>query len=86
MGAERAQQFCDCYDVTEAGNFEESNILNLPKSISQFAALRQMDEIHLREQLSQDRDKLLQQRATRVRPSLDDKVLLSWNALMIVRP
>jgi uncharacterized protein YyaL (SSP411 family) len=83
LGAERAQQFCDCYDVTEAGNFEESNILNLPKSISQFAALRQIDEALLREQLSQDRDKLLQRRATRVRPSLDDKVLLSWNALMI---
>ena len=83
LGAERAQQFCDCYDVSEAGNFEESNILNLPKSLSQFAALRQLDETRLREQLSQDRNKLLQQRATRVRPSLDDKVLLSWNALMI---
>ncbi|MEO8271284.1 MAG: thioredoxin domain-containing protein, partial [Aureliella sp.] len=83
LGAERGRQFCECYDVTEAGNFEESNILNLSKSISQFAALHQLEETQFRQQLSQDRDKLLQQRATRVRPSLDDKVLLSWNALMI---
>jgi uncharacterized protein YyaL (SSP411 family) len=83
LGAERGQQFCDCYDVTKEGNFEASNILNLPKSIAQFAALRELDEALLRVQLAEDRDKLLQQRATRVRPGVDDKVLLSWNALMI---
>jgi uncharacterized protein YyaL (SSP411 family) len=37
----------------------------------------------LRAQLAEDRRKLLEVRATRVRPHLDDKVLVSWNGLMI---
>ncbi len=83
LGLQRSQQFCDCYDVTEEGNFEESNILNLPKSIAQFAKLHQLNESTLRQELAEDRNKLLERRALRVRPGLDDKVLLSWNALMI---
>ncbi len=83
LGLQRGGQFCDCYDVTEAGNFEDFNILNLPKSISQFAKLKQLDEQLLRQELNEDRKKLVERRALRVRPGLDDKVLLSWNALMI---
>ncbi len=83
LGEERAELFCQCYDVTEAGNFEESNILNLPKSLAQFANLHQLDESELRQRLAEDRAQLLQFRAERVPPGLDDKVLLSWNGLMI---
>ncbi|MEZ6135979.1 MAG: thioredoxin domain-containing protein [Pirellulaceae bacterium] len=83
LGPERGERFCDCYDVTTAGNFEESNILNLPKSIEQFASLRNLDPNQLASELQADRQRLLERRAQRVRPGLDDKVLLSWNALMI---
>jgi uncharacterized protein YyaL (SSP411 family) len=83
LGPERSEQFCSCYDVTEEGNFEEGNILNLPKSLTQMAALHHWDEERLRRELAEDRARLLQLRSTRVRPGLDDKVLLSWNALMI---
>ena len=63
------------YDVTPAGNFEGHNILNrlgrVPRSAddeTRLAGLRQ---------------KLLDVRAERVRPSLDDKVLADWNGMMI---
>lgn len=83
LGEDRAATFAAVYDVTEAGNFEKANILNLPKSIAQFAKLRGLDESNLQAQLAEDRAKLFAVRAKRVRPSLDDKVILSWNALTI---
>ncbi|MCA9131510.1 MAG: thioredoxin domain-containing protein [Planctomycetales bacterium] len=83
LGAARADRFCRCYDVSSGGNFEGSNILNLPQSIARFADEQQLDEALLRQQLAEDRAVLLTQRAKRVRPGRDDKVLLGWNALMI---
>lgn len=83
LGPQRGEQFCACYDVSDSGNFEGANILNLPKSIEQFAGLRNLNDALLKEQLAEDRARLLQRRSERVRPGLDDKVLLSWNALMI---
>jgi uncharacterized protein len=83
LGADRAAEFCYVYDVSEAGNFEGQNILNLPKSIDVCAKLRQIDPIELRARLATAREKLLAVRSQRVRPGRDDKVLVSWNALMI---
>lgn len=79
-----AQLFCELYDVTSSGNFEHhTSILNLSKSTAQFAALHGWDESALREWSSQCRAKLLTQRETRIPPGKDDKILVSWNALMI---
>jgi uncharacterized protein len=83
LGAEAARTFCYVYDVTDAGNFERSNILNLPKTIEQCAKLRQLDVERLRADLAQWRAKLLAVRDQRVRPCRDDKVLVSWNGLAI---
>ncbi|MGY8769366.1 MAG: thioredoxin domain-containing protein [Pirellulales bacterium] len=83
LGQEQGQLFCDCYDVTAQGNFEGNNILNLPKSISMIAKEKQLDETTLIEQLSAAKLKLLAVRDQRIRPSKDDKILVSWNALMI---
>ena len=83
LGAEAAQTFCYVYDVSDAGNFERSNILNLPKTIEQCAKLRQLDPERLRADLAKWRTKLLAVRDKRVRPGRDDKVLVSWNGLAI---
>jgi uncharacterized protein len=83
LGAEAAERFCQVYDVTAEGNFEGKNILNLPKTIEQFAALRQLEPQHLHQQLDSMRAQLLAARDQRVRPGKDDKILVSWNALMI---
>ena len=83
LGADRAERFCYVYDVTPSGNFEGQNILNLPKSIGQCASLRDWDSEQLRRELAEDRRKLLKVRDQRVRPGKDDKILVSWNALMI---
>ena len=79
----RAQSFGQVYDVSAEGNFEGSNILNLPKTIEQYAALRHLDAAELREHLTGWRRQLLEVRNRRIRPGRDDKVLVSWNGLMI---
>jgi uncharacterized protein YyaL (SSP411 family) len=75
LGQHDAAFFAAHYDVTSDGNFEGHTILNrlkhLPRSID--------DE----RRLAPLREKLLQERAKRVRPGLDDKVLADWNGLMI---
>src|SRR4029079_4750162 len=71
------------YDVSEEGNFEHSNILNLPKTIEQAAKILGRDEAELRRELDESRQKLFDARERRVHPGRDDKVIASWNGLMI---
>ena len=80
---EKAPLFCEYYDVTEPGNWEGKNILWVQRPLSAFAAEKGLDAGALQQQLRESRQLLLAARATRVRPGLDDKVILGWNALMI---
>jgi uncharacterized protein YyaL (SSP411 family) len=83
LGDDAARTFCYVYDVTEEGNFEGKNILNLPKTIEQCAKVLNRDAEELHAELAAARQKLLAVRSSRVWPGLDDKVLVSWNGLMI---
>jgi uncharacterized protein YyaL (SSP411 family) len=83
LGPGRADRFCYVYDVTEHGNFEGKNILNLPKTLEQCAAVKGWDLEELTAELAESRAELLLVRDRRVRPGKDDKVLTNWNGLMI---
>src|SRR5262249_35481070 len=83
LGGDRAKTSTYVDEVTEAGNWEPTNILNLPKPIAQAAKLLGRDEAELRRELDEDRAKLLAVRDRRVPPGKDTKVLTSWNGLMI---
>ncbi len=83
LGAERGKTFCYVYDVTDPGNWEGENILNLPRTINQAARLLDRDEPELRRELAASRAELLAVRDERVPPAKDTKVLVSWNGLMI---
>ena len=58
LGEERAATFCQVYDVTEAGNFEHTNILNLPKTMAQQAKLLVRELEDLSAELAESRAKL----------------------------
>jgi hypothetical protein len=78
-----AEIFCLFYDVTEGGNFEGKTILcnNLPLSSVAFKFGKNEEEI--KKILDIGLQKLFVARSKRNPPSLDDKVLTSWNAMMI---
>jgi len=83
LGVDRAKLFCQYFDVSPSGNFEHANILNRPKTLEQLAALVGKDATELAKQFEQDKGTLLNIRNGRTWPGLDDKVLVSWNGLMI---
>jgi uncharacterized protein YyaL (SSP411 family) len=80
---EDAEFFSEVYNVSEKGNWEHTNILWLREPISVFAERNNIDKKVLNKTLLECRQKLLAERNKRIRPGLDDKILLGWNALMI---
>ena len=81
---EDATLFAAYYDVSEKGNWEGRNILHVPVEPEIFARKNDMEMNVLMQKMDTCRQKLLVQRSKRVRPLLDDKMLLGWNALMNV--
>lgn len=79
---EDAVLFNELYDVSSSGNWEFKNILRLRSSYSDFAAAKEMDLQELHYKVKEWKSILMQHRSKRVRPLLDDKILLGWNALM----
>lgn len=77
-----AELFCKYYDVTNHGNWEGTNILRVRKEPSLFARENNITEQELQEFLKKNRKILLDHRDKRVRPLLDDKIILGWNGLM----
>jgi uncharacterized protein len=63
----------DYYGVTERGNFEGLNILHV-------AGALHPEESAI---IKQSKDALLRARERRVKPGKDDKILASWNGLML---
>ncbi|GDY10976.1 thioredoxin domain-containing protein [Planctomycetia bacterium] len=83
LGPEDGRLFCYAYDVTPRGNWEEHNILNRPKPHEQAAKVLQVSPEDLETVLARCRAKLFDARSRRIAPGRDDKVLVSWNGLMI---
>lgn len=76
--------FCAFYNVKEEGNWEHNNILWITSPLEQFAVHHNISKEQLARQFQKNRDVLMTERNKRIRPLLDDKILLGWNALMII--
>jgi uncharacterized protein YyaL (SSP411 family) len=84
LGEKDAELFNAACGVEPEGNWEEGhNILHRTKTFAQLARLHNLPESELRQFLAEARRKLFEARSRRVRPGLDEKVLTSWNGLMI---
>jgi uncharacterized protein YyaL (SSP411 family) len=66
-----ADEFMTAYGVTRHGNFEGKNILEFVGDMGQRSAL------------TEARHKLFEAREERIHPGRDEKVLTSWNGLML---
>ncbi len=78
-----AEWFMEYYDIADEGNWEHTNILHTPVDAATFAAGKAWSLQYFELQLQQAQQKLMRVRGQRVRPGLDDKIILGWNALMV---
>jgi uncharacterized protein len=85
VGAEHGDALAEYFGVTEQGNFEHRgwNVLSLAVDEADWARRHGFSAGRARDLVNEARAKLFAARAGRVHPSLDDKVLVSWNGLMI---
>lgn len=77
LGEEIGELYCKYYDITEEGNFEGSNNPNLIQ--------QHLDDISETDKsnLNNANQVLFQYREKRIKPHRDEKILTSWNGLMI---
>ena len=83
LGPEDGTLISGYFGVTEAGNFEGKNILNVPQSAESFAAEAGTSLEQLQAAIRKAKTPLLEARETRVHPARDEKILSAWNGLMI---
>src|SRR2546422_196161 len=80
LGSDLGEIFCRVYDITDHGNFEDKNIPNLIHANGRIEVKEVPD---VEKVIAEARRKLLEVRERRVKPLRDEKILTSWNGLMI---
>jgi hypothetical protein len=84
LGKDLADLFCRFYDIGPHGNFEDGrSILHTRIPLESFATRENMEVAELENLLEEARERLFMTRERRVHPLKDDKILTSWNGLMI---
>ena len=83
LGEEDGEVVCRYYGVTPHGNFEGRNILRVAMDAANLARDENLDAGEFGELLTRARTRLLAVRNERIAPGLDDKILTSWNGLML---
>jgi len=73
----------EAYGLTEKGNFEGRNILRQAQEPASLSKNLDLDEGEVVKRLAESNSMLLSYREKRVRPNLDDKILTSWNGLLL---
>ena len=83
MGDTDGEVFAGYYGVTAGGNFEGKNILNIRQNPEEFAETKGLTADQLGDIINRGSKALLEVREQRIHPMRDDKVLASWNGLML---
>jgi hypothetical protein len=81
--AEDVELVCRYWDISEDGNFEGKSIAHVTLDVAQVARMFGRTTEDAAEAIERARVALRTRRAERVPPLRDEKVLTSWNALMI---
>ncbi len=75
--------FCRYFGATERGNFEGSNILNIPHDTAGIGREFNLSPEALEEKIAVCKKRLFNIRESRIKPFRDEKILTGWNGLMI---
>lgn len=80
---EKSELFCDYFSITSSGNWEGNNILFVNQKKESVINKFQISEVTFDKLIIESKQILFDARSKRMRPGLDDKILTSWNALML---
>ncbi len=84
LGKEMGLPFCTFYGVTHQGNFEgEESVLTIASTPEKISELYGIPPFELEGLLAEGIKKLYIEREKRPKPNRDEKILTSWNGLMI---
>jgi hypothetical protein len=83
LSPEDARLVMAYFDVTSEGNFEGRNILHVLRDEDVVAHLAGVSLEQVRGVIARARQALFKAREHRVKPARDDKILTSWNGLML---
>ena len=83
LGPEKSALFCEFYNVTKDGNFEDRNILNTPIRLDEYVEKNHLSKDQFDNILKESKELLWKEREKRVHPLKDDKIITAWNGLMI---
>lgn len=83
LGDEDGRVFNLVFGVSQKGNFEGRNILNMPRSLDAAAGATGKTVGEIQEIVKRGTEKLYEARSKRVWPGRDEKILVGWNGLML---
>jgi len=83
LGEEDAPYFCALYDVTDRGNWEGKNILNVPRDRETVASSLGISVAQLEDAAARGKCGLYGRRSNRGRPGRDEKIIAAWNGWML---
>ncbi|MEJ6978820.1 thioredoxin domain-containing protein [Pedobacter sp. P351] len=77
--------FCKYFNITESGNWEDeaTNVLRRVKDDEAFSKDTGVSILEFRSLIHLQKAKLFAYRDKRIRPGLDNKILASWNGMML---
>ena len=83
LGEERGEIFCRIYGVSEAGNFEDKNILRLSLTVDDASKFFRRSHGEIEALITDGKRKLFSEREKRIKPFRDEKVITAWNGLLL---
>jgi uncharacterized protein len=83
LGREDGEIFARMYDVTDSGNFEGKNILHPVLTVDQATRLFKKSPDQIEMLVANAKQKLFEVREQREKPFRDEKIIVSWNGLML---
>lgn len=84
MGKEKGTPFCAYYGVTPNGNFKKGlSVLHIASTLDKVSRLYGIPISDLKRLLEEGKERLFAEREKRIRPDRDEKIIASWNGLMI---
>ncbi len=90
LGPVDGPRACAYFDIRQGGNWQDphapgapKNILHTPRALEAVARDEGVEPAELERSINRARRVLLDARAQRAAPALDDKILCEWNGLMI---